>query len=166
MDSKQLALACRALADNKKAENLVVLDVRKLSTVTDFFVIATGTSEPHLRAIENEVLDGLRREHDLKPVHTEGSAQSHWVVADFFDVIVHIMSADVRAHYDIEGLWADAPRVKPTAPRKRSETVGNIGTTENAPEAPKAPKAPKAVKPAKPAKPAKSPKTPKAAPAE
>jgi ribosome-associated protein len=169
MDSKQLALACRALADNKKAENLVVLDVRKLSTVTDFFVIATGTSEPHLRAIENEVLDGLRREHDLKPVHTEGSAQSHWVVADFFDVIVHIMSADVRAHYDIEGLWADAPRVKPTAPRKRSETVGNIGTTENAPEAlkaPKAPKAPKAVKPAKSAKPAKSPKTPKAAPAE
>ncbi|MCE2826668.1 MAG: ribosome silencing factor, partial [Verrucomicrobium sp.] len=168
-DSKQLALACRALADNKKAENLVVLDVRKLSTVTDFFVIATGTSEPHLRAIENEVLDGLRREHDLKPVHTEGSAQSHWVVADFFDVIVHIMSADVRAHYDIEGLWADAPRVKPTAPRKRSETVGNIGTTENAPEAlkaPKAPKAPKAVKPAKSAKPAKSPKTPKAAPAE
>jgi|GEM_PF-104099 len=166
MDSKQLALACRALADNKKAENLVVLDVRKLSTVTDFFVIATGTSEPHLRAIENEVLDGLRREHDLKPVHTEGSAQSHWVVADFFDVIVHIMSADVRAHYDIEGLWADAPRVKPTAPRKRSETVGNIGTTENAPEALKAPKAPKAPKAVKPAKPAKSPKTPKAAPAE
>jgi ribosome-associated protein len=157
MDSKQLALACRALADNKKAENLVVLDVRKLSTVTDFFVIATGTSEPHLRAIENEVLDGLRREHDLKPVHTEGSAQSHWVVADFFDVIVHIMSADVRAHYDIEGLWADAPRVKPPAPRKRSETVGNIGTTENAPKAPKAAKA---------VKPAKSPKTPKAAPAE
>ena len=163
MDSKQLALACRALADNKKAENLVVLDVRKLSTVTDFFVIATGTSEPHLRAIENEVLDGLRREHDLKPVHTEGSAQSHWVVADFFDVIVHIMSADVRAHYDIEGLWADAPRVKPTAPRKRSETVGNIGTTENAPEALKAPKAPKAPKAVKPVK---SPKTPKAAPAE
>jgi len=160
MDSKQLALACRALADNKKAENLVVLDVRKLSTVTDFFVIATGNSEPHLRAIENEVLDGLRREHDLKPVHTEGSAQSHWVVADFFDVIVHIMSADVRAHYDIEGLWADAPRVKPPAPRKRSETVGNIGTTENAPGAPKAPKA------VKPVKPAKSPKTPKAAPAE
>jgi ribosome-associated protein len=166
MDSKQLALACRALADNKKAENLVVLDVRKLSTVTDFFVIATGTSEPHLRAIENEVLDGLRREHDLKPVHTEGSAQSHWVVADFFDVIVHIMSADVRAHYDIEGLWADAPRVKPPAPRKRSETVGNIGATENAPEAPNASKAPKAPKAPKAVKPAKSPKTSKAAPAE
>ena len=166
MDSKQLALACRALADNKKAENLVVLDVRKLSTVTDFFGIATGTSEPHLRAIENEVLDGLRRDHDLKPVHTEGSAQSHWVVADFFDVIVHILSADVRAHYDLEGLWADAPRVKPPAPRKRSEPAETTGTTENAPKPPKPAKAPKAVKPAKTAKPAKSPKAPKAVPAE
>ena len=120
MDSKKLALACRALADNKKAENIVVLDVRKLSTVTDFFVIATGTSEPHLRAIETELLDGLRKDHDLKPVHTEGSAQSNWIVADFFDVIVHIMKPEVRDHYDIEGLWADAPKVKPPAPRKKA----------------------------------------------
>ncbi len=119
MDSKKLALACRALADNKKAENIVVLDVRKLSTVTDFFVIATGTSEPHLRAIETELLDGLRKDHDLKPVHTEGSAQSNWIVTDFFDVIVHIMKPEVREHYDIEGLWADAPKVKPPAPRKK-----------------------------------------------
>jgi ribosome-associated protein len=108
------------LADNKKAENIVVLDVRKLSTVTDFFVIATGTSEPHLRAIETELLDGLRKDHDLKPVHTEGSAQSNWIVADFFDVIVHIMKPEVRDHYDIEGLWADAPKVKPPAPRKKA----------------------------------------------
>jgi len=120
MDSKKLALACRALADNKKAENLVVLDVRKLSTVTDFFVIATGTSEPHLRAIETELLDGLRKDHDLKPVHTEGSAQSNWIVADFFDVIVHIMKPEVRDHYDIEGLWADAPKVRPPAPRSKA----------------------------------------------
>jgi ribosome-associated protein len=52
-------------------------------------------------------------------VHTEGSAQSNWIVADFFDVIVHIMKPEVRAHYDIEGLWADAPRVKPPAARKK-----------------------------------------------
>jgi ribosome-associated protein len=53
-------------------------------------------------------------------VHTEGSAQSNWIVADFFDVIVHIMKADVRAHYDIEGLWADAAQVKPPAVRKKA----------------------------------------------
>lgn len=119
MDSKKLALACRELADNKKAENIVILDVRKLSTVTDYFVIATGTSEPHLRAIENEMLDGLRDEHGVKPNQSEGSAKSNWIVADFFDVIVHLMRPDVRERYDLEGLWADAPRVKVPAPRKK-----------------------------------------------
>ena len=160
MEPRKLAGLCRELAENKKAENVVVMDLRKLSTVTDFFVIASGTSEPHLRAIETELLDGLRKDHDLKPVHTEGSAQSNWIVADFFDVIVHILSADVRAHYDLEGLWADAPRVKPPAPRKRSEPAETNGTTENAP------KPPKPAKTAKAAKTAKSPKAPKAVPAE
>ncbi len=120
MDSKKLALACRELADNKKAENIVVLDVRKLSSVTDYFVIATGSSEPHLRAIQHEILDGLHEKHSVKPNQSEGSAQSNWIVADFFDVIVHLMRADVRERYDLEGLWADAPRVKPPAPRKKT----------------------------------------------
>ena len=60
MDSRKLALLCRELADSKKAEDIVVLDVRKLSTITDYFVVATGTSEPHLRAISNEIVDSLR----------------------------------------------------------------------------------------------------------
>lgn len=111
MDSKKLAQLCRDLAENKKAEDIVILDVRKLSDVTDFFVIATGTSEPHLRAIEGEVLDTLRTDHQIEPHATEGRAQATWIVADFFDVIVHLMKPDVRAHYDLEGLWGDAPRV-------------------------------------------------------
>jgi ribosome-associated protein len=121
MDSKKLALLCRELAENKKAENVLVLDVRKISTVTDYFVVATGTSEPHLRAVEGEVLDQLHKEHGIKPQHTEGSAQTNWVVADFFDVIVHLMKPDVRARYDLEGLWGDAPRVP--RPRKK-KTAG------------------------------------------
>jgi ribosome silencing factor RsfS/YbeB/iojap len=72
MDSKKLALLCKKLAENKKAENIVVLDVRKLSSVTDYFVIASGTSEPHLRAIMNEVMDGLRDEHGIRPRRVEG----------------------------------------------------------------------------------------------
>ena len=111
MDSKKLAQLCRDLAENKKAEDVVILDVRKLSDVTDFFVIATGTSEPHLRAIEGELLDTLRTEHHIQPTATDGQAQATWIVADFFDVIVHLMKPDVRAHYDLEGLWGDAPRV-------------------------------------------------------
>jgi ribosome-associated protein len=88
--------------------------------VTDYFVIATGTSEPHLRAIENELLRGLLDDLGLKPNQSEGSAQSNWIVVDYFDVIVHLMKPDVREHYDLEGLWADAAQVKPPAPRKKA----------------------------------------------
>ena len=112
MDSKRLALLCRELADNKKAENIVILELLELSSVTDYFVICTGTSEPHLRAIVEEITDKLREEHALRPRAMDGTLQTAWVVLDFFDVIVHVMRADVREHYDLEGLWGDAPRVR------------------------------------------------------
>ena len=117
MDSRKLALLCRELADNKKAENIVILDVRELSSVTDYFVIAAGTSEPHLRAIVDEITDRLREDSDLRPNAIDGTLHAAWVVLDFFDVIVHVMRADVRERYDLETLWGDAPRVKP---RKRA----------------------------------------------
>ena len=113
MDSKTLALLCRDLADNRKAENIMVLDVRKISTVTDYFVVASGTSEPHLRAITDEITDKLRAEHNLRPRAMDGTLQTAWVVMDFFDVIVHVMRTDVRERYNLEGLWGDAPQIKP-----------------------------------------------------
>lgn len=113
MDSKKLALLCRELADNKKAEDLVVLEVREISSITDYFVIASGTSEPHLRAISDEIIDKLRDEHHIRPRALDGTLQTAWLVLDFFDVIVHIMRSDVRERYDLESLWGDAPRVKP-----------------------------------------------------
>src|SRR5436309_16140133 len=100
MDSRKLALLCRELADNKKAENIVILDVREVSTVTDFFVIASGTSEPHLRAIVDEISEKLREEQDLRPRAVDGGFRTGWVVLDFFDVIVHVMRQDVRERYD------------------------------------------------------------------
>ena len=112
MDSRKLALLCRELADNKKAEEIVILDVRELSTVTDYFVIASGTSEPHLRAIVDEISDKLRNEHHLRPNAVDGTLQAAWIVLDYFDVIVHVMRSDVRERYDLETLWGDAPRVK------------------------------------------------------
>lgn len=112
MDSRKLALLCRELADNKKAEDIVVLDVRDLSSVTDYFVIASGTSEPHLRAIVDEISDTLREDHGIKPKAIDGTLQTAWVVLDYFDVIVHAMRKDVRDRYDLETLWGDAPRVK------------------------------------------------------
>jgi ribosome-associated protein len=120
MESKKLALLCRELADNKKAEDIVVLDVRKLSSVTDYFVIASGTSHPHLRAIVEEIGGRLRDEHDLRPSRSEGATGANWVVLDYFDVIVHVMNAETRKHYDLEGLWGDAKAVSPAKPRKKA----------------------------------------------
>jgi ribosome-associated protein len=119
MDSKKLALLCREFADNKKAENIVVIDVRKLSSVTDYFVIASGTSQPHLRAIVEEINSKLRDEHDLRPTRAEGAVTGTWVVMDYFDVIVHVMHAETRQRYDLEGLWGDAKPVKPAKAKKK-----------------------------------------------
>jgi ribosome-associated protein len=118
MDSRKLALLCRELAENKKAEDITILDVRKLSSVTDYFVITSGTSEPHLRAIVDEITDRLRDEHGLRAKAVDGTLKAAWVVLDYFDVIVHVMRGDLRERYDLEALWGDAPRVKP---RKRAK---------------------------------------------
>ena len=119
MDSKKLALLCRELADNRKAENIVILDVHEVSSITDYFVICTGTSEPHLRAIVDEITTQLQEDHGLKPKHTDGTFQTAWIVLDYFDVIVHVMRADVRDHYKLEDLWGDVPQVKPRKPRAK-----------------------------------------------
>ena len=113
MEARELALQCRDLADNKKAENIVILDVRKISSVTDFFVIASGSSEPHLRAIVEEITGMVRDEVGQRPRAVDGTVHGAWVVLDYFDVIVHVMRQDVRERYDLEGLWGDAAPVKP-----------------------------------------------------
>ncbi len=120
MESKKLALLCRELADNKKAEDIAVLDVRKLSSVTDYFVIATGTSNPHLRAIVEEISSKLRDDHDLRPSRSEGLSSGSWVVLDYFDVIVHVMHTETRKHYDLESLWGDAKSVTQAKLRKKA----------------------------------------------
>jgi ribosome-associated protein len=123
MDSKKLALLCREFADDKKAENITILDVRELSSVTDYFVIASGTSEPHLRAIVNEITDHLRDDYELRPRAVDGALQTAWIVLDYFDVIVHVMKQDVREKYDLETLWGDAPRVKPRKSSAKSKAA-------------------------------------------
>ncbi len=117
MDSKKLALLCRKFADDKKAEHIVVLDVRKLSTVTDFFVVVSATSEPHMRAVADEIIDKVEQEAGERPRAVDGTLRASWMVVDYVDVIVHIMRSDARTHYDLEGLWGDAPRVKGRKPR-------------------------------------------------
>ena len=112
MDSRKLARLCRELADNKKAEDIIILDMRKLSSVADYFVIATGSSEPHLRAITEEIREKLREDHALRPRAVDGAVGASWVVLDYYDVVVHVMRSETRALYNLEGLWSDAPRVR------------------------------------------------------
>jgi ribosome-associated protein len=112
MDAKKLALLCRELADNRKAENIEVIEVKKVSSICDYFVVATGTSEPHLRAISDEITDKLA-EQGLAPHAVDGTVQTSWVVLDYFDVIVHLMRAEVREKYNLETLWGEVPRLKP-----------------------------------------------------
>jgi ribosome-associated protein len=124
MDARKLARQCLELADSKKAEDIVILDVRKLTSITDYFVIATGSSDPHVRAVVDEIAEKLRVDYDLRPRATDGTVQSKWIVLDYDNVIVHVMRPDVRVHYDLENLWSDAPQVKP---RKKKTEDGKTG---------------------------------------
>jgi len=93
------------LALQKKAKALVALDVRGLSSITDFFVICSGDSEPQVKAIS----DNIRKGTPHKPRHLEGYENLNWVLMDYFDIVVHVFKNEDRDYYNLEHLWADAP---------------------------------------------------------
>lgn len=105
----QLALAVGAL-DAHKAVDVVVLDLRRLSDATDYFVIASGTSDTHVRALAEHVTAALRT-GGQRPHHVEGAQGGRWALLDFVDFVVHIFHPTLRAYYQLERLWADAPSV-------------------------------------------------------
>lgn len=113
-DSETIARAAARAADDKKAENVRILDLRKISSFADYFVICSGTSEPHLKAIGSEVREKLRGDLGLT-APADGFPASQWVVLDYGGVIVHIFRPDKRAFYDLEALWRDAPEVAVSA---------------------------------------------------
>ena len=95
-----------------KAENPVILDLRKLTSMTEFFVVAHGTNDRQVQAMAREVERRLREAFDRKPIHVEGMGPAQWILMDYGDFIVHLFLAAKRHHYDVEGIWADAPRVE------------------------------------------------------
>lgn len=90
----------------------MALDLRAISSFTDFFVICSGTSEPHLKAIAGEIQERLKKDHGVAPHAVDGYPMSQWVVIDYGDVIVHIFHENKRAFYSLEDLWGDAPRLE------------------------------------------------------
>ena len=110
---KQVAQAIEA-ADGKQAVHLVVLDLRKSSGFTDFFLIASGTNTRQVRAIADAVVDRLAAE-GVKPAYVEGYDKSVWVLLDYFDFIVHVFAPETRTFYDLERLWGNAERIEVAA---------------------------------------------------
>lgn len=104
-----LALCCKAL-DDTKAEDIVALDVRKQSSITNYLVLGTALSEPHLRALKRD-LDKALKEHRVKILGAEGGQDSGWSVVDAFDVMIHLFTPETRETYKLEALWKDAERV-------------------------------------------------------
>jgi ribosome-associated protein len=111
LDGAQLAARCAELATDKKAESVIALDLRGISNFTDFFVICSGTSEPHLKAIASEIETRLKQDNQVSPSAVDGYPMSQWIVIDFSDVVVHIFHEQKRAFYALEDLWSDAPRL-------------------------------------------------------
>jgi len=110
--SRELAKLCVRAAIEKKAEDPVILDVRKLCSFTDFFVILSGRSTRHVLGLAEAIEEELRSKR-LATSKAEGLNEGTWVLLDFNDVVVHIFYTETRKFYDIEGLWHDAPRISP-----------------------------------------------------
>jgi ribosome-associated protein len=109
--TRQLALQCARICDEKKAGNVVVLDVRKLTYISDYFIVCSTSNERQARAITDE-LRGSMREKGLRELGVEGVNDARWILQDFGDLVIHIFHESQREFYDIEGLWADAVKVR------------------------------------------------------
>ncbi|HEY5906481.1 MAG TPA: ribosome silencing factor [Vicinamibacteria bacterium] len=105
-----VAAAAQAALD-KKAEDVVVLDLRKVSSFTDYFVLATGTNQKQILAIADSVLEVLRA-RGLRPDHSEGYPRQEWILLDFGGLVVHVFTPRLRAFYDLERLWGGATRME------------------------------------------------------
>lgn len=107
-----LLWACQAakIADDLRAQDVVVIDLRGITSVCDFFVIATGGSSRLMRAVVEEINKTFKREA-WPPLGMEGARDDHWILADYGDIVLHVFQPDSRELYDLEGLWADAPQV-------------------------------------------------------
>lgn len=107
LESAELARRIVDIAGDKKASDIVVLDIRPVSYFADYFVILSGESERQIKAITDALIETLRKE-GLRPVHSEGTSASGWIVLDYSDVVVHVFSPATRNYYHLEKVWDDA----------------------------------------------------------
>ena len=111
MEAQDKARESGRLALNKKADDVLVIDLTGLTDIADAFVLATGGSERHVKTISDGIEEGMK-ERGLKPSSVEGYDQGRWVIMDYGDMIVHVLLEELRELYDLEGLWIEAKRLK------------------------------------------------------
>jgi ribosome-associated protein len=107
LTAKQQAREIAELALTKKAGDVTILDLRKIATMTDFFVVCSGDSDTQVKAIADAVIEGME-ERGVRTWHSEGYAALNWVLLDYVDVVVHVFHRDTRNYYHLERLWGDA----------------------------------------------------------
>jgi ribosome-associated protein len=109
--AKAFAVAAAKLAGERHCTDIVVLDMRKISQVTDYFVIVTGTSDRQMRSVADEITD-IAKKQKSSLFGRAGYETSRWVLLDFIDVVIHVFDSQTRGYYDLEMLWGDAKRLK------------------------------------------------------
>lgn len=125
MDSKTLAFKLAELALTKKADDIKILDLRKITTIADFFVICTAHSEPQVKAVADAILEGAKKDGETV-WHKEGTNMKSWVLLDFVDVVVHVFLKDTRNFYSLEKLWGDAEITEISDEEPKGKTVAKV----------------------------------------
>lgn len=116
LSGEAMALTAATYLHEKKGENVVILDVRGISPVTDYYLVCTATSVPHLRALAKDIKDRFWVEHSMHPIAKDENFESLWAIQHFGDVMVHLFHKDLRDYYNLEELWGDAEKVAWTPP--------------------------------------------------
>ena len=109
MTPEEIAAAAVAYASDRKALDIVQLDLRGIIGYTDYFVICSGRSDRQTKAIHDAIYQGMKSEHGLLPRRVEGLTQGRWILMDYLDVVVHVFTPETREYYRLEQLWGEAP---------------------------------------------------------
>lgn len=111
LQAREIAFAAVDYARDKKGDNLILLDLRGRSTLTDYLLLVSGRSDRQVQAIAENIHTEFKRQHQLYPLSIEGMDKGRWVLLDYGDVTIHVFQQPVREFYDLEGLWTEAPEV-------------------------------------------------------
>ena len=109
MTPETILSAIAELASDRKAEEIVTLDLRAIGGFADYFLICTGRSDRQCRAIHDGIHLGMKNEHGMLPARVEGVSEGHWILMDYLDVVVHVFTPETRERYRLEQLWGEAP---------------------------------------------------------